>query len=84
MFCELKPEIKEIENSSGLHFLMYLVFDQRNETKRNDSDKNRKNKTKIFSGLQNLIEKSADSRLDWNGIVSKFNRLYGFILTTHL
>ena len=27
---------------------------------------------KIFSGLQNLMDESADSRLNWNGIVSKF------------
>ena len=50
--------------------------------KRNDSDTNhRKN---IFSGLQNLIGESADSRLNWNGIILKFNRPCGFILTTHL
>ena len=30
--------------------------------------------------LQNLIDESADSRLNWNGIVSKFNRPCGFIL----
>ena len=50
--------------------------------KRNDSDTNhRKN---ILSGLQNLIGESADSRLNWNGIILKFNRPCGFILTTHL
>ena len=38
----------------------------------------------IFSGLQNLIDESADSRLNWNGIVSKFHRPCGFILTIHL
>ena len=27
---------------------------------------------KLFSALQNLIDESADSRLNWNGIVSKF------------
>ena len=26
----------------------------------------------LFSALQNLIDESADSRLNWNGIVSKF------------
>ena len=39
---------------------------------------------KLFSGLKNLIDESADSRLNWNGIVSKFNRPCGFILTTYL
>ena len=39
---------------------------------------------KIFSGLQNLIDESANSRLNWNEIISKFNRPCGFILTTHL
>ena len=34
---------------------------------------------KLFSGLQTLIDESADSRLNWNGIVSKFNRPCGFI-----
>ena len=39
---------------------------------------------KIFSGLQNLIDESPDSRLNLSGIVSKFNRPCGFILTTYL
>ena len=33
---------------------------------------------KLFSGLKNLIDESADSRLNWNGIVSKVNRPCGF------
>ena len=37
-------------------------------TKQNDSDKN--HKKNIFSGLQSLIDESADSRLNWNEIVS--------------
>ena len=36
---------------------------------------------KLFSGLQNLIDESLDSRLYWNGIVSKFNRPCGFIIS---
>ena len=39
---------------------------------------------KLFSGLQNLIDELADSRLNWNEIISKFNRPCGFILTTYL
>ena len=39
---------------------------------------------KLFSRLQNLIDDGADSKLDRNGIVSKFNRPCGFILTTCL
>ena len=39
---------------------------------------------KKFIGLQNLIDESADSRLNWNEIISKFNRPCGFILTTYL
>ena len=35
---------------------------------------------KLFSGLQNLIYESADSRLNSNGLVSKFNRPCGFIV----
>ena len=27
---------------------------------------------KLFSGLQNLVDESADSRLNWNGIIPKF------------
>ena len=38
----------------------------------------------IFSELQNLIDESADSRLNWNGIISRFHRPCGFILTIHL
>ena len=38
---------------------------------------------KLFSGLQNLIDELADSRLNWNKIISKFNRPRGFILTTY-
>ena len=38
---------------------------------------------KKYGGLQNLIDESADSRLNWNGIISKFNRPCGFILTTN-
>ena len=28
LFCELKSEIKKIENSSGIHFFMFEIFDQ--------------------------------------------------------
>ena len=38
----------------------------------------------IFSELQNLIDESADSRLNWNGIILRFHRPCGFILTIHL
>ena len=51
-------------------------------TKRNDSDAN--HRKKLFSGLQNLTDESADSRLNWSGIVSKFKCPCGFILTTYL
>ena len=37
-------------------------------TKQNDRDKN--HRKKLFSGLQSLIDESADSRLNWNEIVS--------------
>ena len=40
--------------------------------KRNDSDTN--HGKKIFSGLQNLINELAHSRINRNGIISKFNR----------
>ena len=51
-------------------------------TKRNDSDTN--HGKKLYSGLQNLIDESADSKLNWNGIILKFNCPCGFILTTYL
>ena len=38
----------------------------------------------LYSGLQNLIDETADSKLNWNGIISKFNCPCGFILTTFL
>ena len=53
-----------------------------NSTKQNDGDTN--HGKKIFSGPQNLIDELVDSRINWNGIISKFNRPCGFILTTHL
>ena len=31
-------------------------------------------KKELCIRLKNLIDESADSRLNWNGIVSKFNR----------
>ena len=30
-FCKLKSKIKKIENSSGLHFFMFEIFDQHRE-----------------------------------------------------
>ena len=51
-------------------------------TKRNDSKTN--HGKKLYSGLQNLIDESADSKLNWNGIILKFNCPCGFILTTYL
>ena len=36
-------------------------------------------KKELCIRLKNLIDESADSRLNWNGIVSKFNRPCGFI-----
>ena len=31
LFCKLKSKIKKIENSSGLHFFMFEIFDQHRE-----------------------------------------------------
>ena len=37
LFCELKSEMKKIENSSGMHFLMFEIFDQRRWKLRQES-----------------------------------------------
>ena len=37
VFCELKSEMKKIENSSGMHFFMFEIFDQRRWKLRHES-----------------------------------------------
>ena len=52
MFCELKSEIKKkFENSSGLHFFMSLIFDQR--------------RWKLRKEIHALATKENDNQLDF-------------------
>ena len=84
MYCHDREEYSINKGENGDDFNSKLYFSKFEEkrvvlksssTKRNDSDTN--HGKKISSGLQNLIDELADSRINRNGIISKFNRPCG-------
>ena len=84
MYCHDGEEYSVNKGENGDDFNSKLYFQSYEEkrvvlksssAKRNDSDTN--HGKKIFSGLQNLINELAHSRINRNGIISKFNRWCG-------
>ena len=71
------------ENDDDFQIFLYKIM-KKIEWCRNLVARNKMTATQIIEKnysvkIQNLIDESADSRLNWNGIVSKFNRPCGFI-----
>ena len=66
------------KNDDDFQIILYEIMKKNelcwNLVARNEMTATQIIEKKLFSGLQNLIDESADSRLNWNGIVSKFNR----------